>query len=177
MKYNFIPPHQCNFFIGIINTPLIIIIYLIISLTRLEKYFFDDNIFELFNSDGYDAKNVIHLILLSFVYGVYQLLFSKIIYDYTIYHIYIPFLIENFIHNIMKKFGIAEKIFLISSFVIELITILIFLEIIEINFCKLNKNLKKNIKSRSMIESSSIIECDDIEDDNNDDDEIGDERN
>jgi len=43
--------------------------------------------------------------------------------------------------------------------------ILIFLEEIEINFCELNENLKRNIEKRSIIESSLIneIEKDEFE--------------
>jgi len=48
--------------------------------------------------------------------------------------------------------------------------ILVFLEIIEINACGLNENLKKNIQSRGTIDSSLNIE-------NDDDDEIDDEPN
>jgi len=48
--------------------------------------------------------------------------------------------------------------------------IFVFLEIIEINCCGLNKNLKRNIESRGIIDSSLTIGIDD-------DDEIGDERN
>ena len=78
---------------------------------------------------------------------------------------YIPILIEYIIENIVENFGFFENIFLISSFVFELIMILIFLEIIEINFCGLNKNLKRNIESRGIIDSSLAIED---EDDDND---------
>ena len=46
--------------------------------------------------------------------------------------------------------------------------ILVFLEIIEINCCGLNKNLKRNIQSRGTIDSSLVIE-------NNDDDETDNE--
>ena len=48
--------------------------------------------------------------------------------------------------------------------------ILVFLEIIEFNFCNFNKNLKRNIESRGIIDSSLSIE-DDY------DDEINNERN
>ena len=84
---------------------------------------------------------------------------------------YIPFLILYFIENVIKNFEPLEKFFLISSFFIELIMILVFLEIIEINYCGLNKNLKRNIQSRGKIDSSLAIENDD------DDDEIEDEIN
>jgi len=159
--------------IGIINVPIIIIIYFIISFTPLgekgnKEYY--DNIFELFNELGkIEAKSVIILISLPFIFGIYALIFIKIIYDYSIFHLYIPFLIQYFIENITKNFELIENLFLISGFLIELIMILVFLEIIEINCCGLNKNLKRNIDSRGIIDSSLTIE--------NDDDEIVDERN
>ena len=173
MKYKFISPAKCNFMIGIINFPLVIIIYFIISFTSLgnirKKYYFD-NIFELFKNIGkIDTKNVIFLISLPFFLGFTEFIFNNIINDYTIYHIYIPLLIKYFIKNIIKNLRNYEKIFLISSFFIELIMILIFLELIEINCCGLNKNLKRNIQSRGIIDSSLAIGIDD--------DEINDERN
>ena len=113
---------------------------------------------------------MIFLISLPFSYGIFQFITNNIINDYTIYHIYIPFLLRFFIKNIIKNFIIYEKIILISSFLIELIMILVFLEVIEINCCGLNKNLKKNIESRGIIDSSLAIE-------NDDDDEIDDEKN
>jgi len=36
--------------------------------------------------------------------------------------------------------------------------VLIFLEIIELNFCGLNENLKRNIEKRALIESSLLTE-------------------
>ena len=77
---------------------------------------------------------------------------------------FIPFIIENYIENIIKNLGIFENIFLISSFFVELIIILVFLEIIEINCCGLNENLKRNIQSRGIIDSSLANEKDDDDD-------------
>jgi len=45
--------------------------------------------------------------------------------------------------------------------------ILIFLEIIEINCCGLNKNLKRYIQSRGIIESSLSIGIDDDDNESN----------
>jgi len=174
MKKKFISPYKCCFMIGIINVPIIIIIYLIISLTPLgnenSEYYFD-NIFNFFKDIGkFGAKSVIKLIFLPIVYGIYHFIVIKTIYDYTIFHMYIPFLMQYFMENIIRNFNLFDTIFLISSFFIELIMIFIFLEIIEINFCGLNKNLKRNIELRSLTESSLSIE-------NDDDDEIVDEKN
>jgi len=74
---------------------------------------------------------------------------------------YIPFIIENYIEYIFEGFGKPNIIFLILSFIFELIMILVFLEIIEINCCGLNENLKRNIQFRGTIDSSLTIENDD----------------
>ena len=65
MKYKFISPSKCNFMIGIINFPLTILIYFIISFTSFgnikNKYYYD-NIFELYKNFGESvAKNIIIL--------------------------------------------------------------------------------------------------------------------
>jgi len=149
--------------IGIIYFPLIIIIYVIISFTKLgdnNNIYYCDSILELFKSfKHFDIINAFRLISLPFAYGIYVLIINKTIYDFTIYHLYIPLLIENFIVGIKEKE--INIYLLILFFCIEFIMILIFLEIIEINFCGLNKNLKRNIESRGIIDSSLIDERDD----------------
>ena len=164
MKYNFISPYKCNYMIGIINSPLIIIIYIIISFTPLgeeNNYYYCDNIFALFREGINDIKDIIFLISIPFAYGILLFFLNIIIYEYTIYHIYIPILIEYFIRNIIKNLGLVENIILISSFFIELIMILVFVEIIEIKYCGLDENLKRNIELRGMRDSSTNIEVDD----------------
>ena len=83
MKYEFISPAKCNFMVGIINAPLIILIYFIISFTPLGNInndYYYDNIFELFNKfRNIGAKNVTILILLPFVYGILDYLLIKTI--------------------------------------------------------------------------------------------------
>jgi len=173
MEYKYISPYKFNYIIGIINTPLIIIIYFIISFTSLGKIYnnndnndindyYCDSIFNLFESIiNIDIINAIILISFPLFYGIIVLFFNKIIYDFTIYHLYIPFLVENFITDIFSNGSdIIVIVFLIPCFCIEFIMILVFLEIIELNFCNFNKNLKRNIESRGIIDSSLSIEDD-----------------
>ena len=180
MKIKFISPYKCNFMIGIIDVPIVIIIYFIISLTPLgndKSEYYYDNIFKLFEDLGkIKTKGLIKLISLPIAYGIYQFIVIKTIYDYSIFHMYIPFSIEIFIENIIDNFEMKEKTILIISNLIEIIMILIFIEIIEINCCGLNKNLKKNIQTRGTIDSSLNIENDD-DNDNDSDDDINDEGN
>ena len=176
MKYKFVSPYKVNFIVGMITFPLIIIIYIIISLTSLGKYV--DNIKEIFKDD-LSLINVIRLITFPLGYGIYALLFNKIIYDFTLYHIYIPLLVENFVINLAIHFENKLIIFfLIIFFLIELTMILIFLEIIELNFCGLNQNLKKNIEFRALADTPiETKEYDDDEEFDNERDAIKNEKN
>jgi len=170
MKNDFISPYKCNYIIGIINFPLIIIIYFIISFTS----YFKKNIFSQLIKDLGEINiiNVIRLVTLPLGNGIMAFLVSKTIYDFTIYHLYVPLLLENIIYDIFIIEKLNLKIFLISCFCVEFIMILVFLEIIELHFCDLDKNLKKNIESRGIIDSSLAIEEEDDYDD-----EIDNERN
>ena len=98
----------------------------------------------------------------------------KTINDFSIFHLYIPFILKKIIGEIVeseKKFSII--FFLISCFLIELIMIFVFLEIIEITICGLNKNTKRNIELRASHESFSLNEDEYIQlDKNNFDEEI-----
>ena len=184
MKNKFISPYKCCYIIGMINTPIIIIIYIIFSFVYPGKcepkvYNYDDNgdycldIFKLFGDIGSSAKNIIRLITFPFTYGLLMAMLTKTINEFTLYHIYIPYLIESFINNINKFSTEKQKenedlvfiIILISSFFIELIVILVFLEIIEVKFWGMNENLKKNIELRAMTETDSILCIDDNDDD------------
>ena len=55
----------------------------------------------------------------------------------------------NSIFNLVKNYSIGELITIIITFLIEIFSIFIFLEIIELNFCNLNFNIKRNIIIRS----------------------------
>jgi hypothetical protein len=186
MKNKFISPYKCCYIIGMINTPIIIIIYIIFSFVFPENYGLEDyddyclNIFKLFGDIGSSAKNIIRLITFPFTYGLLMAMLTKTINEFTLYHIYIPYLIESFINNINKfstekqkeqkeekeqKQALVFIIILISSFFIELIVILVFLEIIEVKFWGMNENLKKNIELRAMTETDSILCIDDNDDD------------
>ena len=91
MEYKYISPDKCNFMIGIIIVPLIILIYFSISFTSLgniKNKFYYDNIFELFKSFGkIDAKDVIFLISLPFAFGIMVFIINKTI-NYFIHHDY-----------------------------------------------------------------------------------------
>ena len=162
--------------IGLINFPLFIIIMFIISFTPLGKKkekneFLCDNIIELFKDIA--KLNIVHiilLILLPFIFGIVLIFKNKIIYDFTVYHLFIPLLVSSLINDIIFELHYINTsnfliLLLISGFIIELIMILVFLEIIEVNCCGLNENLKRNIEARGIIDSFLIKEDDDYDND------------
>ena len=81
--------------------------------------------------------------------------------DFNVFYLIIPFSINtliNSIFDIWKKFSINELIIIIITFLIEIISTFILLEIIELNFCGLNNNLRKNIIKRATKEKGLIYE-------------------
>ena len=83
---------------------------------------------------------------------------STILYILNIYYfsptyILISYQFSKFIEVLIDK-DEASKYYCIIFFVIQLFFLMIYLEILELNFCNLNKNTKKNIEFRSIIESS-----------------------
>ena len=78
--------------------------------------------------------------------GVFHLLIPEVIYQFVI-DIYI--IIYKIVNNIIDKTQITQFIFIIISQLFALIGILIYLELIELKFCNLDKNIKKNISLRA----------------------------
>jgi len=160
-KYYFSPYKIC-YLSGIINGIISLIIYFIISHIPCEKnncniiynekkYF--DNIYSFISTLN---LNKILLFLEKIFQAFTSFLINLVIQNYTISHIFICNL-EFF----GLKLGIEYKplyiIFSICFGIFELLMSLVFLEFIELKFCELNKNLKKNINKRVIEEENSDI--------------------
>lgn len=183
MKYKYISSYKCCYMIGMITVPIILLIYFILSFFNLGncdevdeiiENNFCVSIFELFKGAQLTGINIIRLIIFSLLYGILVSIIIKIINDFTLYHIYTIILIENYVKNIMNAIKEVKPLIILSiSLFIELIMILIFLELIEVKFCGLNKDIKKNIELRAITESTLINDNNNKdEDDDDDDDEI-----
>jgi hypothetical protein len=159
MQYKFLSPYKCCFIFGMINTPIILIIYFIISFMGCKFDFFCegkvhfDNIMDIF--DDMEIQEYFILGIYIFLCGIDGSLINIIMNDFTIYHIMILQQMGILIGNILEfydfeKYAIYNFIIVLIMFFIELLMYLIFLEIIEINFCDLNKNTQKNIAKRAL---------------------------
>ena len=135
------------------------------------------------------SKDIILEIIFSFLmsgFGFYKMRFDlSIIKELGVFHLLIPEVIYQFVidcyiiiykiaNNIIDNTQITQFIFIIISELFALIGILIYLELIELKFCKLDKNIKRNISKRAIEDVEAVIELDEpftrdsLLDDNND---------
>ena len=89
--------------------------------------------------------------------GVFHLLIPEVIYQFVI-NCYI--IIYKIISNIIDNTQITQFIFIIINELFALIGILIYMELIELKFCKLDKNIKRNISKRAIEDVEAVTELD-----------------
>ena len=90
---------------------------------------------------------------------------------FTVRHLVIFFFFIEFNDNILEIIGKFEDfkfIIIIITSLIEVFAIFIFYEKIELNFCGLNVNLKKNIIYRAESDIYSILDINEEKEDEND---------
>ena len=157
---------------------------------------------DLFPKDnGYrirKPKDIILEIIFSFlmsVFGFYKMRFDlSIIKELGVFHLLIPEVIYQFVidcyiiiykivNNLIDNTQITPFIFIIISELSALIGILIYLELIELRFCKLDKNIKRNISKRAIEDVEAVIELDEpftrdsLLDDNNENNDNNEKNN
>ena len=161
MEFKFFSPYKACYVFGIINTIIVIILYIIISFIECpgdslckinyKKKTYFDNLLSIF--EKYDIGNFIFLLIFSISYGALKLLYNIIINNYTVCHLFL------IIQNEQICFDIGESkennvnsfltVLIAYSYVFEVLANLVFLEIIELNFWGLNTNIKRNIQKRA----------------------------
>ena len=163
MESKYLSPYLICSTFGLINGLITIISYFIISyfpcnhnlcdLVYNNKIYFD-NIYSVF--DNLTSIEIFLLIYTIFQSGIYQILIYIIINDFTICHIFLFYQIIEFADSFVEIFSYKINIFVVSILIIcgifEIFIVLILLEIIELGFCGLNYNTKRNIKERALIE-------------------------
>ena len=173
LKYSttiyFISPFLCSFYYGIISLIIYIIGNIVYDLYISKEYTFLQNIYA-FN----DKIFIIYfslIIITSFLIKILTLLevnyFSPILY--FISKTISPMLFSFYNELIVKanKQSIYIYILIIIGFLFEIISILLYNEIIIINAYGLNKNTVKYIKEREIEENISLLYDDEIKDKKN----------
>ena len=118
---------------------------------------------DYFEEKGYKTT-VIYMFYCSSFRFFLNILKILTIYYFTQNHIYTSYTFIKLVDLLIVK-KINYKYFSIILFIPQFLGLLIFLEIIELNFCKLNKNTKINIEKRELKE-----DLNDDDDDQNDED-------
>ena len=94
---------------------------------------------------------------------------NKVIYNYTLCHLFLFIVAEAEVIGCFSHFrNNPNEIKIIISLIIsifEVFFILVFLEIIELNFCGLQLNTKRNIQIRADMDILNIYSEDEFEDD------------
>ena len=171
IKNKYYSPFSIMFLIGCIHS--IISIILLISFYDPKKENSDD-LKDLLTTRVNAKEFYIPLfIIFSFLYA-YEF-FAKIITinSFGVFHcillIYFGDLISS-LFDIFSNFILNNMITALITFLIEIFGCLVFVEIIELNFCRLNKNIKKNIAKRSIEETEAIYEIDEEKEKEDEDD-------
>ena len=160
--------YKVTYIIGIINGIIAFITYLLISHITIEKndffgtveykgkyyidniYYFGEN-FNFFQIISY----CFYHILSSFKYVSINIIIEK----YPLIYIFLPFQLLIIITNITELFKYSDRnnlatYLLIFIFILEFFFICVYLEIIELNFCGLSENIKRNIEKRALKDSN-----------------------
>jgi hypothetical protein len=165
MESKYLSPYFICSIFGLINGLITIISYFIVTYVPCNNNFCDliynnvyyfDNIYSVF--DNIYPIEIFLIIYTIFQSGIFQILSYIIINDFTICHIFLFYQVLELADSFIEIFNNGINFFviylLIISGIFEIFIVLIFLEIIELRFCGLNYNTKRNIKERALIESN-----------------------
>ena len=139
--------------IGLALFATAILIYVLVVKEKANPFIVDpQRFYSYFNGNdiGLKVGKIILLYILSVVNTILNILN---IYYFSPNYILISFQFSKFVDVLIIESD-SKKYFTIIFFVIQLFFLMIYLEILELNFCNLNQNTKKSIDFRSTIDSS-----------------------
>ena len=168
MKYNNYSPFFICFLIGVVY--LVFSFIILISFRNI-----DCGDYEICKSLSNivlkpNIGQIFLLIVYSMLYAWEHYMKFYIIYGFTAFHsiLIVTFgEVINCFFDLFLDFDVVELIIDITTYSFEILGVLVFIETIELNFCKLNMNLKKNIIFRAHSETDSIYKEINIEENNN----------
>ena len=150
MKYNYYSPYFILFLIGvtylIISLIILIIFKNINCSTEICKSLSEINI------ASNKVVNYILIILYSLFYGLEHFIKFYTMYTFSAFHYILISTfgeIIQFGYKMILNFDTTDLIVNLVTYSVEIFAVLVFIETIELNFCGLNMNLKKNIIFRA----------------------------
>ena len=127
--------------------------------------FYDGEKYRVESFEDYFDKNDYKEVLLYMIYLISFRFFINILKILTVYyfspiHTFVSYIIIKMFNLLLNKKA-KYKYYSLILFPLQFLGLLIFLEIIELNFWKLNKNTKKNIENRGTKEIVGLYEIQD----------------
>ena len=157
MIQKFIKSYEILFFQGLIESILGIIMLAITT-----KYYPKLDSFSMY-FDNIGSKEKLVFISLIFINFVTFVTIFIIIDIFTPFHIFLLNILSEIISGFFDgtyKIEFYLKIIYYIFIIISIIIVLVFIEIIQLNFCGLSTMTKKNIEERAGLDSLSLIESD-----------------
>ena len=160
MEIKFFSPFKVSYVFGAINLFFVIIIFICttfypcsIDLCQFEynskRYF--AHIMQLFDFFS------LYMFLENIFYSVIKIIIYITIHNFTVCHSFMILIFSEIFNGLLTPLLLYIIIFIIFG-LIQIFVVLIFLEIIEINICKISENTKKNIDDRAKLEEYNIFE-------------------
>jgi len=131
----------------------------------------------IFNFEISTIENKIILFVSFILNSFYYLCFFKILYHFSPIHYlfcYATFLFITNFQDVISSDNIFYIVIYCIFFIIIAINLLVYLEILELNFCNLNKYTRRNIMAREVLE---IMDISSIEEDKEEEEEEKEEKN
>ena len=162
MEAMYISPYKLTYIVGIIKSVVLLILCIITSVipcredfsyfcwTQADDVIYFDSFISFFNK----KEQLLSAFSSMFFFAIIGLLINIFIQKYTLFHYILYMKISSCIQFIQglifyEDYSAGYIIREIIFDVVDVILLLIFLEFIELNFCGLNENLKKNIMKRA----------------------------
>ena len=149
MLIKYINPYEIMFYEGVFE--LIFSIITLIITTSIDKL---DNFVTFFKDERLDSLECFILFSWMVMNFSYVTLLFKVIDIFSPFYLHLSIIISEFIFFFinLENYNIYQKIFYILSILFCSFMILIFIEIVELNFCGLSYMTKKNIEFRARLD-------------------------
>ena len=162
-------PYKIIFYVGLLF--LVACVFFTILILIKGNMLYDGKSYKLQSFSDYFDENgisgpIVHIVYLTSFRFFLNILKILTVYYFTQFHTYTAYILIKVFDLLLKKEN-DYKYFTLLFFVFQFLGLLVFLEIIELNFFGLNKNTKKNIEIREIQENTKLM------DENDRDSEVG----
>ena len=143
-----------TFGVSLLLSPTIVLIYVLVEKGNSDPIIINGKgFYSYFRNEDVGLKFGKQILTYIFAF-VSNALYILNIYHFSPNYILISFQFSKFVDVLINEHEDKNKYYCIIFFIFQLFFLTIYLEILELNFCKLNRNTKKNIELRSILDSS-----------------------